>query len=333
MEWLHQFELAWILLIQSFGVWLVTPMRLISTVGNEEFFLIVMPILYWSVDSALGLRVAVILLFSNGINAAVKLAVHSSRPYWISQDIQAYSTEQSFGFPSGHAQIAAGIWGYIATRLHSPRWRIFLVVLIFLIGFSRVFLGVHFISDVAAGWAIGGLIVLLVTRLERPVGAWLSRQSLRDMLLTALISALLLGGMVILSAAATHTWQVPAEWNENALKADPNTPINPFSIDPVFTTTGVWLGLWAGLAWRYHRRGEFQASGSYLQRLLRYLIGLAGVFLFWYVLGKIFPRDMSLLSYLLRFLRYLLVGLWITGLSTYLFEALKLSPMPTKPQK
>lgn len=325
MEWFHQIELAWIFLIQSIGAWLAEPMRLVSMIGNEEFFLIFMPILYWSVDSALGLRLAAVLLFSNGLNAALKLAWHSSRPYWIDPSIHAYSAEQSFGFPSGHAQFAAAIWGFISTRLNSKSGKAGLIALVFLIGFSRVFLGVHYVSDVLAGWAIGGLIVLAVLRLERPLGTWLSRLPLWKMLALALTSSLLLGGMALLSSAAIQTWQIPPEWEENALKADPERPIDPFRIDSAFTSAGTWLGLWTGVIWLYHRRGGYRVDGSALQRILRYPVGLVGVLLFWFFLGQVFPREADLTSYLLRFLRYLLVGLWVTGLAPYLFEKLRLT--------
>jgi len=75
----------------------------------------------------------------------------------------------------------------------------------------------------------------------------------------------------------------------------------------------------------YHRQGGFRVDGTPKQRILRYLVGLAGIFVFYFVLGQIFPRDASLASYLLRFLRYTLVGLWISWLSPLTFQKMGLA--------
>lgn len=71
-------------------------------------------------------------------------------------------------FPSGHATGAMAIYGFLAyvvlRRLVSPRARFevvyWTVVLVALIGFSRVYLGVHFLSDVASGLLVGGFWLL-----------------------------------------------------------------------------------------------------------------------------------------------------------------------------
>ena len=75
--------------------------------------------------------------------------------------------ESGYSFPSGHAMMAIifyGIIGYFIYKLCRQKWQkimvaIVLVALIFLIGFSRIYLGVHWTSDVIAGWLLGFLIV------------------------------------------------------------------------------------------------------------------------------------------------------------------------------
>ena len=69
---------------------------------------------------------------------------------------------QGFSFPSGHssgAVVAYGMLAYIALRFVPPRWHLALVLaavsLVFMIGASRIFLRVHFASDVIAGFASG----------------------------------------------------------------------------------------------------------------------------------------------------------------------------------
>lgn len=81
----------------------------------------------------------------------------------------AFIVENSFSFPSGHATIAVALYGFIIyilfrefrSRLHRFFILFFGVLLIFLIGLSRLYLGVHFLSDVIGGYLLG-LIWLLV---------------------------------------------------------------------------------------------------------------------------------------------------------------------------
>ena len=88
-----------------------------------------------------------------------KLAFHRQRP-----DIALY-VEHSFSFPSGHAAIAVALYGFMAYFLIRNLKHISLKILtlitgIFialLIGFSRMYLGVHYFSDVWAGFLIGAL--------------------------------------------------------------------------------------------------------------------------------------------------------------------------------
>ena len=51
---------------------------------------------------------------------------------------------------------------------------------------------------------------------------------------------------------------------------------------------------------------------------------MVGVLIFWYGLGAIFPREATLLSYSLRYFRYVLVGLWISALAPLTFQRLRL---------
>jgi len=82
---------------------------------------------------------------------------------------------ESYSFPSGHALLSFCFYGVIAaviaTRLKSVGSRVFVcvaaVLLVTLIGFSRIYLGVHFPSDVLAGYAAAFLWVVVVALADR----------------------------------------------------------------------------------------------------------------------------------------------------------------------
>ncbi len=94
-----------------------------------------------------------------------KLMVHRARP---GLDF-AYYIEKSLSFPSAHAAVALALYGYIAyffLQYVSSRKRrkvIFSCALLFIlaIGLSRMYLGVHFFSDVIGGYVVGALWLIL----------------------------------------------------------------------------------------------------------------------------------------------------------------------------
>lgn len=330
MDFLHELEIAWILVIQALGAWLAEPMRSISLLGNEEFYLLVMPVLYWCLDATLGLRMGVMLLLTNGLNAAFKLVFHAPRPYWLDTRVEALSSETSFGLPSGHAQHAASIWGLAAASVPGKWAKAFFIVLIGLIGFSRIYLGVHFISDVLLGWLIGGLLLWAYLAAEKPVWRWLRTHSLAQVLGLITASSLLIMLLILGVSAALVDWETPEEWAAAALDAYPGNEIDPLSLSGAFTVAGTWLGLLGGAAWLYHRQGGFSANGTPWQRVLRYWLGVIGVFVLWYGLGEVFPRSADALAYSLRYLRYALVGLWISAAAPLIFQKIGLAAAPRK---
>jgi hypothetical protein len=61
---------------------------------------------------------------------------------------------------------------------------------------------------------------------------------------------------------------------------------------------------------------------------MRYVVGVIGVLILWMGLGQVFPDDANWISYLLRFLRYTLVGFWVTAGAPWLFFHFKLADGP-----
>jgi membrane-associated phospholipid phosphatase len=93
-------------------------------------------------------------LLSNGL----KLVFQRERPFFP----EPLATASSYAFPSGHALVSLAVYGAVALVVAphiSPRGRalVFAVVavLVLAIGFSRLYLGVHFLSDVLGGYAAG----------------------------------------------------------------------------------------------------------------------------------------------------------------------------------
>lgn len=263
----------------------------LSFLGSEEFFLLLFPILYWVVDKRFTLRFALLFLLSTGFNDLLKLAFAQPRPD--PTRVLVLATEPTNGLPSGHAQSAVTTWGYIA-YLSSQRWvQLLMVVLILGISLSRLYLGVHFIGDIVGGWLIGMLLIFGFIRMTPLVATWSQQQSAG--MLVAFVTLLPLLLLVL-----------------------PETETIPRAIG---AATGA---LWGCVA--DYRRLRFQERGAtYVQYGMRLLIGLVVMLLIWRGLKPL----LDLWGTFGVFVRYALIGLWLTGGAPLVFVKLRLAPQET----
>jgi membrane-associated phospholipid phosphatase len=323
MQTLIDSSIALIIAIQGMGEWLTTPMRFFSYLGTEDFFFMVLPLIYWCIDSALGLRVGFILTVTGVFNHAGKLLIAGPRPYWVSSHINGLWPETTFGAPSGHAQNAMSIWGIIAAHSSKTWIRVSAGLLIFLIGFSRVYLGAHFPHDVVAGWVLGALILYLFIKLEKPVLDWFLPKPLSQQILFGFLISLFFILINFSIAELRSDFQLSEQWISNALLASAE-PLAPIERDVIVTLAGTFLGLVAGSAWIL-QHGGYQPSGPLWKRALCYVVGLIGVLIFWMGLGAVLPDGDGFIFYTLRYFRYTLVGLWVSAGAPLTFRRLRLS--------
>jgi membrane-associated phospholipid phosphatase len=314
------------------GNWFIPPMRFFSYLGTEEFFLLVLPLVYWSVDSALGLRVGFILVTSNLLNYVGKLAFVGPRPYWASREVRAlWLTETTFGVPSGHSQIPMTVWGMFAVYAKRTWFWVVALVVIFFIGFSRMYLGVHFPHDVLVGWLIGAVILWAFAVFWKPAGEWIGKKTLSQQILAAFLVSLLFIALGYGTWILRSGYQIPEEWVANALFAGASEP-EPVDANSIFTSAGTFFGMAAGAAWIISKGGFQVSSGVHslandplAKRAIRYVIGLFGVLVLYMGLGALFPRGDDFIFYLLRYIRYVLIGWWVTGGAPWIFVRFKLS--------
>lgn len=324
MQTLIEYGIAFIIALQSTGDWLITPMRLFSFLGNEEFFFLVLPLIYWCIDPALGLRVGFILLTSNVVNYVGKLLFIGPRPYWVSSHVRAlWTTETTFGIPSGHAQHAMSVWGMIAAYAKRTWVWVAAIALIFFIGFSRLYLAAHFPHDVVFGWFLGAVLLWAFTRFWEPLSAWVRTKTFNHQIFIAFIVAMIFVVIGLGVAAFRSSYQIPETWINNAVlaNADLPAPVDPSSI---FTSAGTFFGLAIGAAW-IMSIGGYQVSGPMGKRALRYIMGVIGVLILWRGLGAVLPDGDGFIFYALRFMRYTLVGWWVSGGALWTFMRVKLA--------
>lgn len=111
-------------------------------------------------------RAMTMLLLSVGgaaiINVVLKTAIHRVRPALWAQVV----TEKSFSFPSGHAMASSALAFSLIFIAWHTRWRWYALILgllyVVIIGLTRLYLGVHFPTDVIGGWIVSFAWVALV---------------------------------------------------------------------------------------------------------------------------------------------------------------------------
>jgi membrane-associated phospholipid phosphatase len=134
---------------------LTVAMRLITMLGSEYFLVPLAAILVWRLEKR-GERKAACLLAAGILTAEaasqlLKTLIHRPRP----EVFFGLVPTETYSFPSGHAFVPAVYFGILADILAAgARWRAAVVVMAAFLGFSRVYLGYHYPSDVVAGWAL-----------------------------------------------------------------------------------------------------------------------------------------------------------------------------------
>jgi len=159
---------------------------LITNLGSELFLLASLPIIYYY-RREIGIRIATIVLTGIWLTHILKAYFKIERPpekFW-------KVSASGYSFPSGHSTNAASYWGYLAYRSRNHRiLAIIFILLIPLIGYSRVYLGVHRFEDIIGGFIVGLFSIILIEFLFR--SDIKNRFNLYSGLVTSIILPLLL---------------------------------------------------------------------------------------------------------------------------------------------
>ncbi|MGA2819413.1 MAG: phosphatase PAP2 family protein [Anaerolineales bacterium] len=309
---------------QSLGPGLLLPAQLFTLLGGGGFFLFLVTLVYWCLDASLGIRLAFLLVTVDGLTGLLKLVFHMPRPYWYDPAVRVLSTETSYGLPSGHASAASAVGLFFAKGI--SRWWAWVLAgfLVLAISMSRIYLGVHFPIDVAAGWMVGGLAWLVFIRILPRAEAWVSQAKLISQLSLALVCSLLL---LVLSGGtlwALASQADPPEWAITASRGVPGNFQNPRSPNDPVAAAGLLLGLGAGAALS-RRYARFQAQGNLSKRALRYLIGMSGILAWGGGLARLLPASPSWRGLTFLYLLSATTGFWAVYLAPVIFLRLGLA--------
>lgn len=281
-----------------FQMWRVPLMetfaKVFNILGSEDFYIVFVPFVYWAIDAVMGRRMLIALMLSVWSNSAFKTLFNRPRPYQVSTEVHNIFTEASAGIPSGHVQNSTVMGSALADSIKRGWFAALVVIYVLLMAISRIVAGVHFPHDVIAGVVIGLLLFAVYLWLERPVSAWLVRQTLALQIGLVILAALIMG---LLHPLLIRNF-------------------SPDALKNVMTVLGVVAGGGIGFVLE-ERIVRFSAAGPGTQRALRLVVGIVIAMALRYGLQFAFaPLGMEPLF---RFIRYSIIGFWMAYGAPWVF--------------
>lgn len=180
-----EWEVALMQAIQSIAPEIMSVVASILTMCGEQYVLVVvMGFLYWGYNKEYGRYLGINILVGTVWNPLIKNIFCRRRPYFDHEGIKCFKpaeadadlydiAAQGFSFPSGHSMNSTIIYGSLSAykdMAKKHKWLVVVsVVMPILIGISRVFLGVHYPTDVLVGWAVGAAVIFLISFLQKVI--------------------------------------------------------------------------------------------------------------------------------------------------------------------
>jgi membrane-associated phospholipid phosphatase len=310
------FHLSYIQFLADHRTPLLTHlMRAATFFGSANAYILIFLFLYILWDKRLAVRLSVLVLLTMSLNDLLKTVIHNPRPFvlqgtylqkWAVSPAQARALAAEYSTPSGHAMGSSAFYTYLAASLRNRFLRAALVVLILLIGFSRPYLGVHYVEDVLLGWLCGlSLAALAVCFTESLTSIW------RNFSYAQQIAFAVSGGLLLI---------LLFQW------------INGWQLNEAPRTLISYAGFLAGIAIANPleaRAVRFDPrSASPVAKLLRLLLTVVLALAVLLAPEALFPLiggKLSLAGYCVEYLRYTAVGVTAIYIAPLLFTRLKLA--------
>ncbi len=270
---------------------------LITMFGEESIFIVAICFFLWCHSKERGFT-----LFSSLFTALlgmgiIKAIVRAPRPFQVLPTVagKRVQTATGYSFPSGHTTGASSFYSGLALTFRKRWLSIAAAILILLVGLSRLYLGVHWPLDVFGGLALG-IGVTFATHF------WFKRLY-RDEKRFGLFSLIL--GIIAFVVGLTAAFLIEGGVIDAVAFSDP------------LKLLSLAAGGYLGFLWE-HRKLNYTTDGSIWMKLLRFVLGVI-VVVGIQALKAILGGHLAV-----SFLRYLLVGLWVTALYPLLGSKIKI---------
>jgi membrane-associated phospholipid phosphatase len=133
--------------------------KFLNEADTLYFYVLLIPFVWWGYKRKWGIRIFYLIILSVVFTDFFKALVHQPRPFNFIPGLGKVFVA-NYGFPSG-AAVNATMLGILLIHYFKRWWvSILAVFYIFIMSLSRVYLGVHFITDIFGGWILGAFLAL-----------------------------------------------------------------------------------------------------------------------------------------------------------------------------
>ena len=235
-------------------------MGAVTYLGDELIFIVIASILYWCFSKKWGYFLLCIGFFSTLFNQFAKILCRIPRP-WVRDPgftivESAREGASGYSFPSGHTAGITGTMGSLARVVRKNWLRVVFLAVIALVGFSRLYLGVHYPSDVLFSLVVGAILIFAVYPLFAKSD---------DNVTLIYIAVGLLTLLSLLFALFTELHSFPADTDPENLAS---------AVKNAWTLTGSGFAMLVSL-WIDKRYVNFAVKAVWWAQIIKVVVGLA----------------------------------------------------------
>ena len=274
-----------------------TVFSAVSFLGDELFISIVIMAVYWCINKRSAYTLGMALFLSGLAVQSMKICFRIPRPWVLEPDFKpvAAAAEQATGysFPSGHTQSSTAFFGSLGALTKHKPLKVFCFALPFLVAFSRMYLGVHTLTDVLASLVISFLFVFIAYKIMSDDSA----NKKRDLILA--LGMVAFAAIVIILASSLYIMGIiEARYLSDSLKA-----------------SGAGLGFAVGFYIERNYICFSVKSKNILWQLLKLSCGAVGVLAIQEGIKLLAGTGLAIDT-----LRYFLVSIWVFALFPLLIK-------------
>jgi membrane-associated phospholipid phosphatase len=302
----------------------------LTSAGNTLPIIIILILLYYTINKEYSLRFAILLIFSAHFNIIAKIFFHNPRPYLhdtsfrVTTDIFGHQTiwgANGYSFPSGHSQTQGTVWSYIFSKYRNYQIMIIGIILLISIPISRCYLGVHWPSDILFGVIFGAFLTLIFLYLDKNYSEKVIQLDDSKKILLGMIGSigLLIFGFIALIIGSLFPFNStislidPHVWNEADLGTYPGM------------LAGVVIGQ---VLERKYVNFEIKRDQSIII-LIRVIIGLCSITILYFIakavegMAEQFQHNLIWITTLINFLAYFTIALFAAFIIPWVFTKIE----------